>query len=648
MIVPLPTPLLDVLITLQPRDGGGAAPGRGVVGAHARALDVSHAPAAHDAVPAGAQRLVGAADPCCRPNAGRVIHAFGAFVVRGNYVVGFAVFLILTIVQYIVISRGAERVAEVAARFTLDAMPGKQLAIDADLRAGAIDAERGARGGARACRRRRSSTARWTAPCGSSRATPSPACSILAISLVGRPRDRRRRSAGMPARRRGAHLHAAHHRRRAGLAAPGAAHLDRGGPGGHARAPATRTAPRSGADLARQLLRPRRARWRPRVLLALLALVPGLPLWPFALVGAGAGGAGVVCAPAPPGSAPARAGVRGALAAAAARGGARSAARRRRRRRSTTRLVAVTRALADELGVIVPPLQLTIDAGCRCAATRSACAALRWAAASSPTGACSSTCAPRRCRRASTGRPPSTRPRARWRRGCRRRRGAAAGGRRSSCSTAPPAWRRASTARCARTRPSWSASTRPSACSTRVARAYPALVREVVPRRVDTATLVAEVLRRLVAEGVGLRDLPTCWRRWPAPPSGARPRRRSPSGCARSSSAQITHRSRRAASDVEALLLDSDAEEAVRGAHPPDARTARSWRSSRSWPTRSSQSVDREAGAHKSRGDRHLRRAAPPRAPAGRGRAPAPAGARLPGALPDVQVERVGTIRITE
>src|SRR6185503_3978167 len=65
-------------------------------------------------------------------DAGRVVRAFGTFVVRGDYVVGFAVFLILTIVQYIVISRGAERVAEVAARFVLDAMPGKQLAIDAE------------------------------------------------------------------------------------------------------------------------------------------------------------------------------------------------------------------------------------------------------------------------------------------------------------------------------------------------------------------------------------------------------------------------------------------------------------------------------------------------------------------------------------
>ncbi len=73
-------------------------------------------------------------------DAGQVIRAFGTFVVRGDYVVGFAVFLILTLVQYLVIARGAERVAEVAARFSLDAMPGQQLAIDADLRAGQLDA----------------------------------------------------------------------------------------------------------------------------------------------------------------------------------------------------------------------------------------------------------------------------------------------------------------------------------------------------------------------------------------------------------------------------------------------------------------------------------------------------------------------------
>ena len=72
-------------------------------------------------------------------DAGEVIKAFGSFVVRGNYVVGAVIFLILTIIQFIVIAKGSERVAEVGARFALDAMPGKQMAIDAELRSGAID-----------------------------------------------------------------------------------------------------------------------------------------------------------------------------------------------------------------------------------------------------------------------------------------------------------------------------------------------------------------------------------------------------------------------------------------------------------------------------------------------------------------------------
>ena len=70
--------------------------------------------------------------------AGQVIHAFGLFVVGGSYVVGAVVFLILVIIQFVVITKGAGRIAEVAARFTLDAMPGKQLAIDADLNAGLV------------------------------------------------------------------------------------------------------------------------------------------------------------------------------------------------------------------------------------------------------------------------------------------------------------------------------------------------------------------------------------------------------------------------------------------------------------------------------------------------------------------------------
>lgn len=71
--------------------------------------------------------------------AGHVIEAFGQFVVGGNYAVGFIVFLILIVINFVVITKGATRIAEVAARFTLDAMPGKQMAIDADLNAGIIN-----------------------------------------------------------------------------------------------------------------------------------------------------------------------------------------------------------------------------------------------------------------------------------------------------------------------------------------------------------------------------------------------------------------------------------------------------------------------------------------------------------------------------
>ncbi len=72
-------------------------------------------------------------------HAGAVIQAFGEFVVRGDYVVGAVIFAVVTLVQFLVVAKGAERVSEVAARFTLDAMPGKQMAVDADLRAGLVD-----------------------------------------------------------------------------------------------------------------------------------------------------------------------------------------------------------------------------------------------------------------------------------------------------------------------------------------------------------------------------------------------------------------------------------------------------------------------------------------------------------------------------
>ena len=73
--------------------------------------------------------------------AGRVIQSFGEFVVGGNYTVGLVVFTILVIINFVVVTKGAGRISEVTARFTLDAMPGKQMAIDADLNAGLVDQE---------------------------------------------------------------------------------------------------------------------------------------------------------------------------------------------------------------------------------------------------------------------------------------------------------------------------------------------------------------------------------------------------------------------------------------------------------------------------------------------------------------------------
>ena len=71
--------------------------------------------------------------------AGHVIESFGHFLIGGNFAVGLIVFAIIVVINFIVVTKGAERIAEVGARFTLDAMPGKQMAIDADLNAGLID-----------------------------------------------------------------------------------------------------------------------------------------------------------------------------------------------------------------------------------------------------------------------------------------------------------------------------------------------------------------------------------------------------------------------------------------------------------------------------------------------------------------------------
>jgi flagellar biosynthesis protein FlhA len=138
MVVPLPTFLLDLLIALNIT----AALLILLVSMFVqRPLDFSVFPALllvatlfRLALNISATRLV-----LRDGDAGKVIHAFGTFVVGGNLVIGLVIFLILIIVQIVVVTKGAERVAEVGARFTLDAMPGKQMAIDADLNAGLID-----------------------------------------------------------------------------------------------------------------------------------------------------------------------------------------------------------------------------------------------------------------------------------------------------------------------------------------------------------------------------------------------------------------------------------------------------------------------------------------------------------------------------
>src|SRR5881275_887674 len=140
MIIPLPTFLVDMFITMN------------ICGALtilvstmylSRTLDFSSFPSLlllttlfRLAINISVTRLI-----LLHGDAGHVVSAFGNFVVGGNVAVGLVIFLILIVIQFVVITSGAGRVAEVAARFTLDAMPGKQMAIDADLNAGQITDE---------------------------------------------------------------------------------------------------------------------------------------------------------------------------------------------------------------------------------------------------------------------------------------------------------------------------------------------------------------------------------------------------------------------------------------------------------------------------------------------------------------------------
>lgn len=138
IIAPLPTPLLDLLFAANL--GVGILVLLTVMGAR-RALEFSTFPSVlllvtlfRLALNIASTRLI-----LMQADAGRVVSAFGDFVVGGNFFVGLVVFAIISVIQFVVITKGAGRISEVSARFTLDAMPGKQMAIDADLGAGLID-----------------------------------------------------------------------------------------------------------------------------------------------------------------------------------------------------------------------------------------------------------------------------------------------------------------------------------------------------------------------------------------------------------------------------------------------------------------------------------------------------------------------------
>src|SRR5947208_5236977 len=278
MVVPLPTFLVDMFITMN------------ICGALAilvstmylsRALDFSSFPSLlllttlfRLAINVSVTRLV-----LLHGDAGHVVKAFGQFVVGGNIVVGLVVFLILVVIQFIVITNGAGRVAEVAARFTLDAMPGKQMAIDADLNAGQITDEE--------ARRRREDIAReadfYGAMDGASKFVKGDAMAavlITAINLIG----------GIVigvAMQHHSFGDAVHHYSLLSI-----------GDGLAAQIPAllisvatgiivTRSASEKdlGRDIAGQIAGQRKAPVVAGVVISLFALVPGLPKIPFLLIG---------------------------------------------------------------------------------------------------------------------------------------------------------------------------------------------------------------------------------------------------------------------------------------------------------------------------------------------------------------------------
>jgi flagellar biosynthesis protein FlhA len=278
LIIPLPPMMLDLLITLNISAALAVVVATMYLG---KALDFAAFPSLlllttmfRLAINVSVTRLI-----LTTGDAGSVVKSFGQFVVSGNVIVGLVIFLILVVIQFVVVTNGAGRVAEVGARFTLDAMPGKQMAIDADLNAGLITDDQ--------ARSRRAEIAReadfYGAMDGASKFVKGDAMAavlITAINLVGGI------VVGM----------LQHH-----LPFSSATHqysLLTVGDGLAAQIPAllisvatgiivTRSASEKdlGSDIANQVLRQRKAPLVAGAVISAFALIPGLPKLPFLFMG---------------------------------------------------------------------------------------------------------------------------------------------------------------------------------------------------------------------------------------------------------------------------------------------------------------------------------------------------------------------------
>jgi type III secretion protein V len=283
MVVPLPTQLIDLFIALNLGLGlvlvASALHVRDVASFAAFPTIVLLATLYRLALNVSSTRLI-----LLQADAGRVIEAFGKFVVRGDYLVGAMVFAVLTVVQFLVIARGAERVAEVGARFSLDALPGKQLAIDAELRAGTLSPE-AARQARRALERE---SQLYGAMDGAMKFVKGDAIAGIVITLVNFIGGV---TIGVLSRKLSV---------TDSLATYGLLTI---GDGLVTQIPALLCATAAGlvvtrvtsddpeaslgADIGRQLFGDARVLFAAALLLALLAVTPGLPAWPFALSAAG-------------------------------------------------------------------------------------------------------------------------------------------------------------------------------------------------------------------------------------------------------------------------------------------------------------------------------------------------------------------------